>query len=269
MASAYVHPEFGCFCPTPRLRRELRIAFASIVFGIISGAVGVIALSGHRNADPAPFASVVTSKTAITAPPLNGEQERPAAAQAYDRVEGGPSATDGLSAKNEVHTPSADNKNAAKTTCEDDAAHMSGPCLAGNPRRVWAGAATDGPDVARLPLGRIATTPAGLMEKSPDGMPEELQGSAHDNAAVAPPSAVNGAQDRAHSSRVPPKKPQKTARSESRHRNDPGNDYLWGEDRADPWGGRVYGNDTRGERLGRVYAREILSARRGFWDWSR
>ena len=204
------------------------------------------------------------------APPLNGEQERPAAAQGYDRVEGGPSTTDGPRAKNEVPTPSVDNKtDAAKTTCEDDAAHMSGPCLAGKPRRVRAGAATDGPDVARLPLGRIATTPAGLMEKAPDGMPEGLQGSAHENAAVAPPSAVNGAQVRAHSSRVPPKKPQKTARSESRHRYEPGNDYLWREDSADLWGGRVYGNDNRGERFGRVYAREVLSVRRGFWDWSR
>ena len=71
----YVHPEFGCFCPTPRFRRELRIAFVSILFGAISAALSIVALSaGGRNADPPTVASVVTSKTPITAPPLNGEQ---------------------------------------------------------------------------------------------------------------------------------------------------------------------------------------------------
>ena len=49
----YAHPEFGFFCPTPRLRRKLRIAFVSILFGAIGGAIGVLALgAGHRNAIP-------------------------------------------------------------------------------------------------------------------------------------------------------------------------------------------------------------------------
>ena len=48
----YVHPEFGFFCPTPRLRRELRIAFVSVLFGAFGGALGVVALNvGHRNVD--------------------------------------------------------------------------------------------------------------------------------------------------------------------------------------------------------------------------
>jgi hypothetical protein len=260
----YVHPEFGYFCPTPRLRRELRIAFASILVGAISGAAGVIALSaGHRNADPPTVASVVTSQTPITAPLLNGD-EMSAAAQGYNRLEGGLITTDGLRAKNDTAS-ARDKTDAAMTACRD----MSGPCLAGTPRRARVGAATDGPDVARLPLGRPAATPAGITAKAPDGTPEELQGSAPDNATAAtPPSAENGAQDRAHSSRVLPKKPQKTARSEGRHRNDPGND-PWREERADPWGGRVYTNDNGGERLGRVSTRDVSSARRGFWDWSR
>jgi hypothetical protein len=264
----YVHPEFGCFCPTPRLRRELRIAFASILFGTISGAAGVIALSGgHRNADPPTVASVVTSKTPITAPLLNGD-EMSAAAQGYNRLEGGLNTTDGLRAKNEFDKASAHDKtDAAMTACRDDASDMSGLCLAGKSRRARVGAATDGPDVARLPLGRTAATPAGITAKTPDGTPEELQGSAPDNATAAtPPSAENGAQVRPQSSRVLPKKPQKTARSESRPRNEPGNDYPWREDRADR---RVYTNDNAGERLGRVSTRDVSSARRGFWDWSR
>ena len=172
----YVHPEFGCFCPTPRLRRELRIAFASILFGTISGAAGVIALSaGHRNANPPTVASVVTSKTPITAPLLNGD-EMSAAAQGYNRLEGGVKTTDGLRAKNEVDKASApDKSDAPMTACRDDASDMSGPCLAGKPRRARVGAATDGPDVARLPLGRTAATPAGITARLPMARPRNCK----------------------------------------------------------------------------------------------
>jgi hypothetical protein len=33
-----VHPEFGYFCPGPRVRRELRVALVSILLGIVIGA---------------------------------------------------------------------------------------------------------------------------------------------------------------------------------------------------------------------------------------
>ena len=88
-----------------------------------------------------------------------------------------------------------------------------------------------------------------------------------DNAA-APPSSENCMQDQTHSGGAPPKKPQKTARSQNRHRNEPGNDYPWREDRADPWVGRVDTNN-RGGRVGPVSARDGSFARQGFWDWSR
>ena len=39
MPLAYdIHPEFGYFCPRPRARRELRIAFVSILLGMVIGA---------------------------------------------------------------------------------------------------------------------------------------------------------------------------------------------------------------------------------------
>jgi len=49
----YVHPEFGFLSPTPRLRRELRTAFFSALFGIGIGAAAVIAFNGNNNADDA------------------------------------------------------------------------------------------------------------------------------------------------------------------------------------------------------------------------
>jgi hypothetical protein len=47
----YVHLEFGFLSPTPRLRRELRMAFFSVLFGIGIGAAAVIALNGSNNLD--------------------------------------------------------------------------------------------------------------------------------------------------------------------------------------------------------------------------
>ena len=49
----YVHPEFGWLSPTPRLRRELRMAFFSVILGIVIGAAAVIALSGNKSRDDA------------------------------------------------------------------------------------------------------------------------------------------------------------------------------------------------------------------------
>src|SRR5215831_13699811 len=35
----YAHPEFGLLCPTPRLRRKLRVGTACLIFALIAGAV--------------------------------------------------------------------------------------------------------------------------------------------------------------------------------------------------------------------------------------
>jgi hypothetical protein len=43
----YPHPEFGWLSPTARLRRELRTAFFSALFGIGIGAAAMVALNGN------------------------------------------------------------------------------------------------------------------------------------------------------------------------------------------------------------------------------
>jgi hypothetical protein len=86
--------------------------------------------------------------------------------------------------------------------------------------------------------------------------------------AVATPRAAS-ARATPRSDSVSPKKPQKIARNENRHRDEPENGYPWREDRGDQRVDRVYTNDNRGERLSSVYARDVAYARRGFWDWSR
>jgi hypothetical protein len=48
MPFAYdVHPEFGYFCPAPRVRRELRVAVVSILVGMVIGAAIVTIRAGH------------------------------------------------------------------------------------------------------------------------------------------------------------------------------------------------------------------------------
>lgn len=95
----YIRPEFGCFCPSPRLRREVRIALISLLFGVISGALGVVALSApDRNANST-GASMSTSKTAITTKTLN-EAAPSAAAHDYQSPEA-PNGTVNSKAQNE------------------------------------------------------------------------------------------------------------------------------------------------------------------------
>jgi hypothetical protein len=63
----YVHPEFGCLSPTPRLRRELRTAFFSVLFGIGIGAAAVIALNGNNTTDDAAPRGVNSGAVAASA----------------------------------------------------------------------------------------------------------------------------------------------------------------------------------------------------------
>jgi hypothetical protein len=57
LSDRYVHPEFGLLSPTPRLRRELRMAF-SVLIGIAIGAAAVIALRGNETPSEARVSGV-------------------------------------------------------------------------------------------------------------------------------------------------------------------------------------------------------------------
>src|SRR5258708_31415768 len=66
----YVHPEFGYFCLGPGLRRVLRVAVVSILFGIIIGASVIRLRAGHdRQADNAwTIAHIEPSRAATVLP---------------------------------------------------------------------------------------------------------------------------------------------------------------------------------------------------------
>jgi hypothetical protein len=65
----YVHPEFGWLAPKPRLRRELRIAFLSMVVGFSIGAITVIGMvAAAHNADTAtPLAAHEAAAPSVSA----------------------------------------------------------------------------------------------------------------------------------------------------------------------------------------------------------
>jgi hypothetical protein len=63
----YVHPEFGYFCLGPGLRRVLRVAVVSILFGIIIGANVIRLRAGHdRQADNAWMTAHIEPSRAAT-----------------------------------------------------------------------------------------------------------------------------------------------------------------------------------------------------------
>jgi hypothetical protein len=98
----YVHPEFGYFASRPRLRRELRVGFFSMLFGMGIGAVSVIALSvGNRNPNNASVSPSVTHG-AVTAPLSVATQ--PADAMGAKHLEGVGINTDRAKTANEGDT---------------------------------------------------------------------------------------------------------------------------------------------------------------------
>jgi hypothetical protein len=80
----YVHPEFGFLSPTPRLRRDLRTALLSLLFGIGIGATAVIALSGNKYGDDTQGGHWVSSVS------VTSEEPRKTVLGYDDRMEGEP-----------------------------------------------------------------------------------------------------------------------------------------------------------------------------------
>ena len=71
----HFHPEFGYFCPTPRFRRDLRVAFVAFTSGAALSAIAVIAVStGDREVHTASAAGVEHSLVLEAKTRANGKQ---------------------------------------------------------------------------------------------------------------------------------------------------------------------------------------------------
>ena len=256
----YPHPEFGWLSPTARLRRELRTAFFSVLFGIGIGAAAIIALNGN-NTDDAPVPRGVNSGAAAASAIMEPPDAVPSdnslqAARVEDEVNRGQtSKPDGSSAD-----ANSKNRTNAKTTCEgNEAACLNIPLPAAKPRGMRMRAANDAVTIARIPLGRSdasawMTPPSASSERVPERSTTgpSQQRNAEDAAADGPASNL-----------VTPRKPHKTARSQTRPRQEAPN---YREERAAYWNGRGY--DRPVGDLGRASTHDRSYGVKGFWAWS-
>jgi hypothetical protein len=253
----YVHPEFGLLSPTPRLRRELRMAFFSVLFGIGIGAAAVIAISGNNNADDARVSQGASSAPVISEQPTEGHTSPQAAASENEINKAQTSKPDGST---------ADATNNARTTCEgNNSSCRKAPPPADKPRGVHMPAANDALAVGRAPLGRreapLGTTPAAAPSPSAALSPSSEERVREHSTADHSEDSTG---DPPESKRLMLKKPPKTARNPHRPRQDA---PTYREDRAPSWIGRGYERPV-GE-LGRAYSLDRSFGQKGFWDWSR
>jgi hypothetical protein len=201
MPSAYhVHPEFGYFCPTPRRRRELRVAIVSILFGAIIGAsIATLRAAHDRHPDGASTAAHVNVS--------NSERVLVAAVEA---------------------APAAPND--ADTKVEARESIKPFPI-----RRVRVRPAVPNPPIpatdATVPtLAAVVASASPLLE-----LPESAQGS---EPPAASSHARKSAAAQRPSTAV--KKRQRIAHVQSRRRNDGRADYAWHDNRGNYWAGRTY-----------------------------
>jgi hypothetical protein len=245
-AAHYVHPEFGLLCPTPRLRRRVRIVFACMILAWIGGAVLRVV-----NAPPNANSSSANSLSNMTAAG-GGESaaKSPDAGQA-------PAA----SLATGVSLPAVAETAAVENACEQGSsfhrtwAYLDGKCVAGKARKPrTVRAASDRPPIAAIAIGRIvAPERAGEPASSAASMPAGPQADALKSTPAAP-AAVAAAAEPPPRPAAASKKPRKTAHSQQRRREPGGTDAVWWREvRTDDWGARGYGERDYG-RGG--YARE-------------
>ncbi len=212
VASQYVHPEFGFFCPSPRFRRRLRLTLACLL---------VVAPADRPGSD----AAVTRVDAASIVETLPATSLTPFAPLSSNRtvVEGTHSASD-------------------KPRCVGDAlADLDGNCVSiklRKPRMVRA--ATDRPAIAAVALGRTATSniDAALPAASAgrEGDPEKSS-----QGASAPVAVAGSTEPSPQKAAATPKKAQRLAHRQNQRRDQ--NRYgapSWREVRVDDWGARGY-----------------------------
>jgi hypothetical protein len=237
----YAHPEFGLLCPTPRLRRKLRVGLACLIVALIAGA-----LLRASNIPPS-----ADSSSAITT--AHRDEGAAASADAGQLLAATLAPRPSLPAIAE--TGPVKNDCAQGSAFRRTWAYLDGKCDGGKARRPrTVRVETDRPPIAAIAIGRIAAPervpePVSAAQSVPLGPqanpPKLAAGASAETAATTEPSPRPVAAS---------KKPQKTARSHQRRREPTGSDAVWWREvRADDAGARGYGERDYG-RGG--YARE-------------
>jgi hypothetical protein len=260
----YAHPEFGYLCPAPRLRRELGVAFFAALFGAAIGAVSVIALGASDGQGNLASATQARATATVSEPRegytgVNASAFNSADIASNYQVRSGPSSVG----------PSVDSEKVVAndtTGCEDHRSLDSQrQCPAEKLHPARPHRADNGPDVARVPLGR----PAAVENAAPSAAradsvsnPSDVTPSsvAHSDAGPsAPIRAENAAPEHPHTAPASHTKQHKIARAQNRRH----------KEASERVAGVTLGVDSGFGSFGRAYARDPVYPRTGFWDWSR
>jgi hypothetical protein len=248
-AAHYAHPEFGLLCPTPRLRRKLRLGMACLIFALIGGAV-----LRESNMPPNANSSSANSSGAMTAA---HREENGGTSSAAGQL---PAAT--LAPRSSL--PAIAETGPVKNDCAQASAfrrtwaYLDGKCDKGTARKPrTVRVETDRPPLAAIAIGRIAVPervpePAGFAPSVPTG--REAHALKATPATPAAPAEVAAAAEPPPRPATASKKSRKTAHSQQRRREPGGTEAVgWREVRTDDWAARGYGERDYG-RGG--YARE-------------
>jgi hypothetical protein len=213
--SQYVHPEFGFFCPSPGLRRWLRVALAAGAVGAI--ALGVMATGRDSDAD---------SAAAVAA------ADAPAAAGASVPVSFTPVAVVAPRSSAAAGAQTA----ADKQPCVGDMS-VDGKCAGEKPRKPrMVRVPGNRPAIASIPLGRTAPLASANDTSSPAaGAPSGRQADTSKTAqATTADAATAGSTEQAQKPAATTKK--KTAHNRRRDQNGYGREV-----RVADWWSRSYG----------------------------
>jgi hypothetical protein len=221
----YVHPEFGIFCPAPRLRRWLRVALACVALAAIGFAM--MATGDRPDAESALAAATADESPAVESSPAASVTPRASVA--------------GMS------TFAGTQVGAEKTSCVGETwVYVDGKCAAAKPRKPrMVRVPVYRPAIASIPLGRNVAPIASVGESGAvAGTARNRQGDASKPAQVAPAdSATAAAAEPAERPVAAPKR--KTARNQNRRREQYGYGG-WREVRVDDWWARGgYGSRER------------------------
>jgi hypothetical protein len=272
----HFHPEFGYFCPAPRFRRDLRVAFVAFASGAALGAIVIVAVSAsYRDVHTASTAGVVNTVAAGAEASSDerhgsGNFEPPSfkpQASSNHKGETGRSNPNSLVAA----TNRFENVQTKAKPCGEFSSNRH--CVSEKPRQ--ARPATDnGALIARVPLGRQAPSEGADALGPPAEMAQPTQPSATSQVAHTPidtspsPNAENAPRDRpdvtAGSQNKPSipvvaKTPRKVTGARNLHRNEESQRSV----------AVTRGGQSAAGELGRTYARSSEFGRTVFWDWSR
>jgi hypothetical protein len=250
----YIHPEFGGFCLTARLRCDIRVVAVSVLLGTMVGGVGaaIVGMSSRSPAGSSAATAVAVSEAAIKAAESSSSQ-----GDASDTAKAGSVSGGGLASAS-----AAEVSPAPKAKCPSSGVTSGNEqgCSFFKTRRVRVRALNDAPEMARIAVGRPAAPSVAPPQNSAQNSPAKPAVSETIDEKTR--SAVAHAQPSAKARRPAATKVQKITRRSR------GND-RWIDpaprDLVDPWSARAENNSGAARR---PYAREASSARKGFWDWS-